>query len=173
MPSSSPQINQQSSKALDAHTIYITWNEIPKQDHNGIILGYKVSYKPKGGIKFTNSSTLSTKITGLAPFTDYCFAVVGFTGNGSSQLEACVWIKSGQKGTVPHSFLMLWMLINSCTEFETNQHFEFWSLKWLIAAISLVVFPIFFSDLKSPDIFRLRSLMSKCCDAIVLLCIDT
>ena len=105
VPSSSPQINQQSSKALDAHTIYITWNEIPKQKRNGIILGYKVSYKPNGGFKVTvktlkNSNTLSTKITGLTPFTDYCFAVVGFTGNGSSRLGACtVWIKSGQKGT--------------------------------------------------------------------------
>ena len=105
MPSSSPQINQQSSKALDAHTIYITWNEIPKQDRNGIILGYKVSYRRVYGKKVTvktlrSSNTLSTKITGLTPFTDYCFGVVGFTGNGSSPLGTCtVWIKSGQKGT--------------------------------------------------------------------------
>ena len=106
-PSSSPVINTQTSKANDAHSIYVDWSEIPEQNRNGKIKGYRVMYKAsdEATTKMLNVSYVNTDktITGLRTFTSYCIKVVGYTDVGDSPPGSCTYIKTGDKGSVQYS----------------------------------------------------------------------
>ena len=99
-PSSAPVINKQETKAEDAHTIRVKWNEIKKEDQNGLILGYEVSYKETGTeeVLSFNATNTNTIITRLKPFTSYCIQVRGFTSVGKSPLSPCSDVKTLDKG---------------------------------------------------------------------------
>ena len=110
-PSSAPVINKQETKAEDAHTIRVKWNEIKKEDQNGLILGYEVSYKETGTEKVLsfNATNTNTIITRLKPFTSYCIQVRGFTSVGKSPLSPCSDVQTLDKG-MP-SLNVVWLII--------------------------------------------------------------
>ena len=118
-PSSPPAIDAQETRAEDAHTIRVKWNEINKQDQNGIIQGYIVYYNEKGQLKeFSKQTTVrNTLITGLKPFTEYCIKVTGFTKIGTSPQGNCFNVKTLDSGkqlqkkkTFPSSLLTLFKI---------------------------------------------------------------
>ncbi|XP_022778451.1 Down syndrome cell adhesion molecule homolog, partial [Stylophora pistillata] len=99
-PSSAPVIHSKETKAEDAHTIRVKWNEIAKEDQNGLILGYEVLYKEKGQ---QNSFRLNTTSTGtiirrLKPYTEYCIQVRGFTRAGGSPFSPRFDVRTLDKG---------------------------------------------------------------------------
>ena len=106
-PSSDPVIRkgQDETKAEDAHTIRVVWQEITLKDQNGVITGYTVFYNVKDqAAQFsqnTSGSETSTMITGLKPYTNYCIKVAGYTKAGRSPLkEPCYYVETLQKGTL-------------------------------------------------------------------------
>ena len=110
-PSSAPVINKQETKAEDAHTIRVKWNEIKKEDQNGLILGYEVSYKETGTEKVLSFNTTNTNtiITRLKPYTSYCIQVRGFTSVGKSPLSPCIDVQTLDKGML--SLNLVWFII--------------------------------------------------------------
>ena len=110
-PSSAPVINKQETKAEDAHTIRVKWNEIKKEDQNGLILGYEVSYKESGTEKVLSFNTTNTNtiITRLKPFTSYCIQVRGFTSVGRSPPSPCTDVQTLDKGML--SLNLVWFII--------------------------------------------------------------
>ncbi|XP_068704216.1 phosphatidylinositol phosphatase PTPRQ-like [Montipora foliosa] len=108
VPSSDPVIvkGQDGTKAEDAHTIRVVWEEIPEKDQNGIITGYTVFYNETGQSQYfsknATASQTSALIGGLKPFTKYCIKVAGYTKVGRSTLmDPCYEVETLQK--VPSS----------------------------------------------------------------------
>ena len=101
-PSASPVIDKEKTKAEDAHTISVTWNEIVKEDQNGIILGYTVAYKVEGQPTqlSLNTTDKNTVIKGLKPYTSYCIRVRGYTKIGPSDWSPCTTVMTLQSGAV-------------------------------------------------------------------------
>ena len=101
MPSSASNINQGQTKALDAHSIRVTWQEIIPKDRNGVILGYTVFYNVKNqSAQFSQntSGVTSTIIRGLKSYTEYCIRVAGYTKVGLSPKGACYYVQTLQSG---------------------------------------------------------------------------
>ena len=105
-PSSPPRIIQEKTKAEDAHTIRVAWQEIIPKDRNGVIRGYYVLYNEEhqptvihddSRIDLTANEAI---ITGLKPNTSYCIRVIGFTMVGSSPKGDCYYVKTLQSGTL-------------------------------------------------------------------------
>ena len=105
-PSSDPVIRKgkDETRAKDAHTITVTWNEIIKEDQNGKIVGYTVFYNVKDqSARFSKNTTTATTTTikGLKPYTEYCIKVAGYTKKGMSPLkDGCHYVRTLQSGTV-------------------------------------------------------------------------
>ena len=102
-PSSPPAIDAQETRAEDAHTIRVKWDEINKKDQNGIIQGYNVYCNEKGQRKGSRKQTTATNTIGLAglkPFTEYCIKVTGYTKVGESPEGNCVFVKTLDSGKV-------------------------------------------------------------------------
>ncbi|XP_068760766.1 protein sidekick-2-like [Montipora capricornis] len=104
-PSSDPVIKKgrEGTKAEDAHTIRVVWEEIPQKDQNGVIIGYSVFYNEKGQSEYfsenATASQTSALIGGLKPFTIYCIKIAGYTKVGRSPLrDPCHEVKTLQKG---------------------------------------------------------------------------
>ncbi|PFX16561.1 Tolloid-like protein 2 [Stylophora pistillata] len=99
-PGSAPIIDKKKTKAEDAHTIKVQWNEIAKEDQNGLILGYEVLYKEKGQQSSRlNTTTTNAIIRHLKPYTLYCIKVQGFTKAGESPVSPCFDIRTSDKGS--------------------------------------------------------------------------
>ncbi|XP_068720409.1 receptor-type tyrosine-protein phosphatase delta-like [Montipora capricornis] len=114
VPSSDPVIvkRQDGTKAEDAHTIRVFWEEIPERDQNGIITGYTVFYSETGQSQYLSknatASQTSASIGGLKPFTKYCIKVAGYTKVGRSPLtDPCYEVETLQKGPSHPRDLML------------------------------------------------------------------
>ena len=101
-PSAPPVIDKEKTKAEDAHTISVTWNEIVKEDQNGIVLGYTVAYKVEGQPTqlSPNTTDKNTVIKGLKPYTSYCIRVRGYTKIGPSDWSPCTTVMTLQSGAV-------------------------------------------------------------------------
>ena len=101
-PSAPPVIDKAKTKAEDAHTIRVTWNEIVKEDQNGIITVYTVAYKVEGQPTqlSLNTTDKNTVIKGLKPYTSYCIRVRGYTKIGPSDWSPCTTVKTLQSGAV-------------------------------------------------------------------------
>lgn len=82
--------------ALTAQNIQISWQAPPKENHHGLIQGYKVLYEPGNfdsdyGTRETKiTSALSTVLHGLQPFTNYSVQVLAFTRAGEGISSATV-----------------------------------------------------------------------------------
>ena len=123
-PSSAPVINKQETKAEDAHTIRVKWNEIKKEDQNGRILGYEVSYKENGTEKVLSFNVTNTNkmITDLKPFTSYCIQVRGFTSVGKSPPSPCTDVQTLDKG-MPSLNLVWFIIILELREYDLRGFF--------------------------------------------------
>ena len=101
-PSAPPVIDKAETKAEDAHTIRVTWNEIVKKDQNGIIIVYTVAYKVEGqpAQSSLNTTETSTVVEGLKPYTSYCIRVQGYTKIGPSAWSNCTTVMTLQSGAV-------------------------------------------------------------------------
>ena len=101
-PSAPPVIDKAKTKAEDAHTIRVTWNEIVKEDQNGNITVYTVAYKVEGQPTqlSLNTTDKNTVIKGLKPYTSYCIRVRGYTKIGPSDWSPCTTVKTLQSGAV-------------------------------------------------------------------------
>ena len=66
-----------------ATSILVTWSPPPKDDQNGVIRGYNISYFVVGDELSTTMSTSETtttiNITGLAIYTEYSISVAAYT----------------------------------------------------------------------------------------------
>lgn len=82
--------------ALTAQNIQISWQSPPKENHHGVIQGYKVLYEPGNfdseyGTRETKiTSALSTVLHGLQPFTNYSVQVLAFTRAGEGVISSTV-----------------------------------------------------------------------------------
>ena len=101
-PSAPPVVDKAETKAEDAHTIRVTWNEIVKKDQNGIIIVYTVAYKVEGQPTqlSLNTTERNAAIEGLKPYTSYCIRVRGYTKIGPSVWSPCTIVMTSQSGAV-------------------------------------------------------------------------
>ena len=102
VPSSPPVIDTKNTRAEDAHTIRVKWNEINQKDQNGIIQGYRVYCNEIGQPKEFRKQTTATNtiITGLKPFTEYCIKVTGYTNVGESPEGNCFSVRTLDSGNL-------------------------------------------------------------------------
>ncbi|KAI9578570.1 hypothetical protein GQX74_009144 [Glossina fuscipes] len=93
-PSAAPQ--SVTCIALTAQNIQISWQAPPKENHHGVIQGYKVLYEPGNfdseyGTRETKiTSALSTVLHGLQPFTNYSVQSLAFTRAGEGVVSPTV-----------------------------------------------------------------------------------
>ena len=86
VPSSSP--SSFSLTAISSTSIRATWQLPPADSQNGIITGFKLSYKKKDSagsaimIEIGSGATLTKDVTGLNKYTEYEFQVSAFTSVG-------------------------------------------------------------------------------------------
>jgi hypothetical protein len=74
----------------DASSILVTWQQIPQQYQNGILLGYIVFFRKTGSKKWkrhkiSTADRYSYVINGLLPVESYIVAVAGYTRNGTGK----------------------------------------------------------------------------------------
>ena len=73
---------------LSSTSIFVTWDEIPLIDQNGIIITYEVFYEPletfSGSITESslNTSNVSAVLMNLEEFVNYSISVRGYTNEG-------------------------------------------------------------------------------------------
>ena len=89
VPSSGP--SRVEANATSSTTIVVRWGDIPLEDHNGILEGYKVYYGSKH-IKFQyqdvqSNLTHTTTLTELNKYTSYHIQVLGYTRVGDGALS--------------------------------------------------------------------------------------
>ena len=87
-------MNIEVSSHTSPYSLLVTWHPVPVESRNGIILGYKVSYKPvlvSGQTDIKGADTLFVTVpapdqrvllTGLSSFTVYRIEVLGFNQVG-------------------------------------------------------------------------------------------
>lgn len=88
MPTKAP--TNVTATTTDSSSIRVTWQPIPKEYHNGILLGYIVFYRKTGTKKWqrqtiSSADTYSYTISGLLPGESYIVAVAGYTKNGTGK----------------------------------------------------------------------------------------
>ena len=123
VPSSAPVINEGETKAEDAHTIRVTWQEIVPKDQNGIIQGYTVFYNVKDQpTQFSQKAPATNAIIrGLKPYTNYCIRVAGYNGIGLSPKSDCKYVETLQSGTnctlhfIVHAIATVFFFEQYCT----------------------------------------------------------
>lgn len=91
-------------------SINVTWQPIPNDHVNGILLGYRVLYKKENSPMdvfqniTVNSTYLDAEITSLEVYTEYELRITGFTiiGDGNvSESVFCFTDESGNNVSVP------------------------------------------------------------------------
>ena len=93
-----------------SRSINVTWQLIPDDHVNGILLGYRVLYKKKNSPMdafqniTVNTTYLDAEITSLEVYTEYELRIAGFTiiGDGNvSEPVFCFTDESGNNVSVP------------------------------------------------------------------------
>lgn len=91
--------------------VLVTWDPVPEDHVNGILLGYYVFYqrvdKPQQEIKLLilNETSTSVWINNLEKFADYNFSVASFTEPGMGNLSDPVTNKTFEDGMLLHCCL--------------------------------------------------------------------
>ena len=72
------------------NSLLLSWTTIPSQDVHGIVVGYRIYYKPYYSnqtftVVQTNSSTFNTKLNNLHEATLYAILVAGITSKGEGR----------------------------------------------------------------------------------------
>ena len=85
-------------------SINVTWQPIPNDHVNGILLGYRVLYKKKNSPMdafqniTVNSTYLDAEITSLEVYTEYELRIVGFTIIGDGNVSEPVFCFTDESG---------------------------------------------------------------------------
>lgn len=91
MPSAPPANISATATAVD--TIFITWEQVPEQDQNGIVRKYKVYVKNADQevehMLVLDANVTSLQVSNLAHSTFYCVQLLAFTV-ADGALSACV-----------------------------------------------------------------------------------
>lgn len=74
--------------SLSSTDIYITWEEVPPVDRNGIITTYEILYEPLETFELltsvtVNTTNLSIVLAELHPFVNYNISLRAYTSIGS------------------------------------------------------------------------------------------
>ena len=86
-------------------SINVTWEHIPPDHVNGILLGYYVKYlrhdKANANITMVtvNSTTLHVELEGLGKYKEYSIQVAGSTVVGLGNFSEPVYVRTEQDGT--------------------------------------------------------------------------
>ncbi|XP_078354417.1 pancreatic secretory granule membrane major glycoprotein GP2-like [Oculina patagonica] len=90
-PSSPPANISVTATAVD--TIFITWGEVPEQERNGIVRGYKVYVKNAEQVveheSVVNANVTSLEVSNLVHNTYYCVQLLAYTV-ADGALSSCV-----------------------------------------------------------------------------------
>lgn len=100
-PKDSP-INVNANNHTSPYSLLVTWQSIPPASRNGIILGYKVFYRPVLMSRQTQTGTVSHMVTvsapdqqvlltGLSSFTVYKIEVLGYNDVGDGPLSTAIY----------------------------------------------------------------------------------
>lgn len=87
---------------ISSTILLVQWNPVPEEDHNGIILGYKVLYKISGHVntsfvaKECSPRTRAAEIKNLLKFTAYDVGVLAFTSKGDGSLSDMVTARTAE-----------------------------------------------------------------------------
>ena len=83
-----------------SRSILVQWDEVPENDKNGIIKGYKITYKDwrTGGEKTqtVDAPTRQVNLTGLNEFTKYNISVLAFTVKGDGRLSSAITVTTAE-----------------------------------------------------------------------------
>ena len=81
-------------------SILVQWDEVPEKDKNGIIKGYKITYKDwRSGVEKTQTVDAPTRqvdLTGLNEFTKYNISVVAFTVKGDGPQSSTITVSTDE-----------------------------------------------------------------------------
>ena len=72
-------------------SILISWEPLPVDDRNGVILGYNVTYESNDSdLVHTNTIDAMINITDLLVYTDYTVSVAAYTSIGNGPIDSIV-----------------------------------------------------------------------------------
>ena len=78
----------------------VQWDEVPENDKNGIIKGYKITYKDwTTGVEKTQTVDAPTRqvdLKGLSEFTKYNISVLAFTVKGDGPPSSSITVTVGE-----------------------------------------------------------------------------
>ena len=81
-------------------SILIQWDEVPEKDKNGIIKGYKITYKDwRSGVEKTltvDAPNREVELEGLNEFTKYNISVVAFTVKGGGPPSSTITVTTDE-----------------------------------------------------------------------------
>ena len=91
VPSAAPTII--SAFNTSSTSIAVHWNPIPENLTNGILLGYRISYRPFSQVSLpgnitVNASSTSVELKGLQKFCFYLIIIFGYTKTGEGLQKA-------------------------------------------------------------------------------------
>ena len=90
---------------MSSTSINVTWQPIPPDHVNGILLGYHVIYRRVDkvddniSVVTVNSTSLNTELTGLGKYKLYSIQVAGRTVVGVGNFSDPVFVRTEQDGT--------------------------------------------------------------------------
>ena len=82
--------------------IQLSWQPIPPDDVNGILLGYKILYRQQGTTQWTEQivhrSALEATVASLSEYTDYEIKIMGYNSKGQGPFSPILNLRT--KGSV-------------------------------------------------------------------------
>ena len=82
--------------------IQLSWQAIPPDDVNGILLGYKIFYRQQGTAQWTKNivphSALEATVDSLLEYTDYEIKITGYNSKGQGPFSPILNVRT--KGNV-------------------------------------------------------------------------
>ena len=70
-----------------SRSLRLSWDSLPEESRNGIIIGYSVFVTPDGGVTMETTTNMTTFLAAnLRPFTTYTFTVAARTSIGRGPL---------------------------------------------------------------------------------------
>ena len=87
-------------KNSSSRSIKVQWDEIPKNDKNGIIKGYKITYKDwRSGVEKTQTVGApyrEVELEGLNEFTKYNISLLAFTVKGDGPQSSTITVSTDE-----------------------------------------------------------------------------